>query len=559
MFIKKKTEYKIKKEVNTFDLGEIKEGVNNFDKFIIFKKKKIINVYDRICDHAGGKILSRNENHICPYHNWKFFPETGRYNNGFKKKKLSFKIKNKKIVLKNEKFIPYLKKSSSKKSIFIEYINHAFLIIKGEKFKFATDPWAFGPAFGLGWWLKNKTKKNWLDELNDCDFIYISHNHPDHLHQLSLSQIKKEIPIVIPNFLSNSVFKFLKSMNFKNVKKFNFLETFNYKKTELNFMILKSGDFRDDSGLYFTAGNTSFILNVDSNNLNSHNLPETNVFGASYAGGASGFPLVFENYSELEKRNILSKNKKIFKSIRLKELKITNAKYFLPYAGNFDEKPTKNEYLKKTNQKNTIKDYMGINDNFVTLNTHEYNEFEFFGGKLKNQNKIKNIEFQDLEKDRYRLNFKNTYSKLTKKEIRDYFLRSNFKDNLILFLNLKNHDKSNYSISINFSLSKMKIRFYKKKFSKKELNNKFQKRNLNFLMISTQIESFINIIKNMDSWENLVIGFECMVYRIPNVYNVKFWHHFSNIYVKDKFSKKRVECYSCERLNQNLFNEILSI
>ena len=35
-------------------------------------------------------------------------------------------------------------------------------------------------------------------------------------------------------------------MNFKNVKKFNFLETFNYKKTELNFMILKSGDFRDD-------------------------------------------------------------------------------------------------------------------------------------------------------------------------------------------------------------------------------------------------------------------------------------------------------------------------
>ena len=50
---------------------------------------------------------------------------------------------------------------------------------------------------------------------------------------------------------------------------------------------------------------------------------------------------------------------------------------------------------------------MGINDNFVTLNTHEYNEFEFFGGKLKNQNKIKNIEFQDLEKDRYRLNFKN--------------------------------------------------------------------------------------------------------------------------------------------------------
>ena len=50
-------------------------------------------------------------------------------------------------------------KNQFKENIFVEYVNHAFLIIRGEKFKFATDPWAFGPAFGLGWWLKNKTKK----------------------------------------------------------------------------------------------------------------------------------------------------------------------------------------------------------------------------------------------------------------------------------------------------------------------------------------------------------------------------------------------------------------
>ena len=77
-------------------------------------------------------------------------------------------------------------------------------------------------------------------------------------------------------------------------------------------------------------------------------------------------------------------------------------------------------------------------------------------------------------------------------------------------------------------------------------------------MITTQAESLANIIKNMDSWENLVIGFECMVYRIPNVYNVKFWHHFSNIYVKDKFSKKELSVILVE-IKPNLFNEILSI
>ena len=46
------------------------------------------------------------------------------------------------------------------------------LIIETENFKFATDPWALGPAFNTGWWLKHKTIINWKDELNTCDFIY---------------------------------------------------------------------------------------------------------------------------------------------------------------------------------------------------------------------------------------------------------------------------------------------------------------------------------------------------------------------------------------------------
>ena len=37
-------------------------------------------------------------------------------------------------------------------------------------------------------WLvaQKKTKNDWLERINDCDFVYISHNHPDHLHPLTL-------------------------------------------------------------------------------------------------------------------------------------------------------------------------------------------------------------------------------------------------------------------------------------------------------------------------------------------------------------------------------------
>ena len=78
-----------------------------------------------------------------------------------------------------------------KNKIKVRFINHAFIIFEYGNFSFATDPWAIGPAFANGWWLK-KTKNDWLERINDCDFVYISHNHPDHLHPLTLKTISSK-------------------------------------------------------------------------------------------------------------------------------------------------------------------------------------------------------------------------------------------------------------------------------------------------------------------------------------------------------------------------------
>ena len=80
--------------------------------------------------------------------------------------------------------------------------------------------WAIGPTFYNGWWLKNKkTHEDWIYELNNSDFIYISHNHPDHLNAQTLSKLNKDKKILVPNFLSDSTYLFLKEEGFKNIKK----------------------------------------------------------------------------------------------------------------------------------------------------------------------------------------------------------------------------------------------------------------------------------------------------------------------------------------------------
>ena len=52
--------------------------------------------------------------------------------------------------------------------------------------------------------VKNKTEINWLKELNLCDFIYISHNHPDHLNLHTLRKVDKNKVFIIPKFQHDS-------------------------------------------------------------------------------------------------------------------------------------------------------------------------------------------------------------------------------------------------------------------------------------------------------------------------------------------------------------------
>ena len=63
---------------------------------------------------------------------------------------------------------PYIgKKSNKHDKTNIRFFNHAFLKISGHNFSFCIDPWAIGPAFHTGWWLKNKTKSLELS-LSSC-------------------------------------------------------------------------------------------------------------------------------------------------------------------------------------------------------------------------------------------------------------------------------------------------------------------------------------------------------------------------------------------------------
>lgn len=60
-------------------------------------------------------------------------------------------------------------------------VNHASVLIKGESQSLLTDPWYEGDTFHRGWRLLYENTNHEIESvLNDTNFIWISHEHPDH-------------------------------------------------------------------------------------------------------------------------------------------------------------------------------------------------------------------------------------------------------------------------------------------------------------------------------------------------------------------------------------------
>ena len=551
-----KLNYLIKNKEITLNLNEVKTGVNIYENFIIFKMNNKIKIFDRKCDHAGGKIISKDGNTICPIHMWKFNPSSGYYDNGVKKKEIQYSIDKNLIKLNDITYVPKIDNFKKKLNTEIRFFNHAFLEITGDDFSFSTDPWAIGPAFNTGWWLKYPTKKDWIDRLNNSNFIFISHNHPDHLHPLTLSKINKNVPIVVPNFVTKSTEMYIKDLGFKNIQVLNFNTQYNLKNTNLIFSILKSGDFREDSGIYFSNGEFTGLLSVDANMINFGRLPKVNFYGSSFAGGASGYPLMFDNYKIEEQMKISLKDKNFLKSKIYDRLKKMSPNYFMPYAGFFSEKLKRDKKILKYNKKNSIDDYLKFCEfnKIAVLNVLKNDVYKFKGIKLINKKNIDIKVTKDLRPEKYLEYYKKEFKKIDEKYIREYFLNSNFKDNLLLYICLTNDSfqSLNQNYLINFSKSKIsfrKISKFTKSFLKKDPK-------LKKLVLKVRKESFLNTIYNKLPWEDLSIGFQCKVLRYPNLYNVNFWHHFTNIYTTSTNVRSITDCGSCESLNHFFDNQI---
>ena len=71
----------------------------------------------------------------------------------------------------------------------IKLMSHSSVTVMSSKLNILCDPWYVETAFNDGWTLLPKPSFDY-NELSKIDYLWISHEHPEHFHIPTLKAIK---------------------------------------------------------------------------------------------------------------------------------------------------------------------------------------------------------------------------------------------------------------------------------------------------------------------------------------------------------------------------------
>lgn len=103
----------------------------------------------------------------------------------------------------------------------ISYLGHTCVLVETAGRRVLCDPWLTDPAYVNSWW-------HWppvdVDprSLDPVDFIYLSHDHPDHFDPKTLVHFRRDTPIVIGNFTERPLSILLRRLGFTDVRPLDF-------------------------------------------------------------------------------------------------------------------------------------------------------------------------------------------------------------------------------------------------------------------------------------------------------------------------------------------------
>jgi CMP-N-acetylneuraminate monooxygenase len=546
--------YTVKTETHTVTLDDYAAGIHA-TSHAFFKKEvdgSVPWVISRVCDHAGGQLRISDHDAckaVCPLHNWEFDFNSLSYskipNQTFEhicKKSLPFSIHDNVLSYPIEQRGLRVPSSIGQDARMhadadLRFVCHASVMLTVGGIKLLTDPWFVGECLATGWWLKHPPKADAWDLLAAADMLYISHNHPDHLHAETLAHARRDIPIIVPKFDTDSTAQPLRAMGFTHVIELEKTRLYRVNDSDLLLCILPTGDHRDDSGLFVTCGDFSAVLTVDCVGANQYVLPQNPTFLlTNFASGASGWPLCYEVVGSLAQRaTIVTKNRGNAQLEVMKYIQATQPKVYMPYAGFFDEKAPRDSLIQEYNIKNSaesITEKISIKfPHVLAVNPMQHDRVTWRNGKVT-MNTVEQpplFHYDDAVIAAYQHKQRALLEHFDIEKVAEYFCQSEFCDELIVYLVLTDdaYTPENKGLRIDFSTTPIRYTITESAALLDTFNGLSELGHKHHLLIKVRRDSLWHIVYYGRPLEELTLGFQCRIDRKPDQYNAAFWKHYT--------------------------------
>jgi UDP-MurNAc hydroxylase len=199
------------------------------------------------------------------------------------------------------------------------------------------DPWLTDPTYHGTWWHYPPLQIG-IRDLPKIDYLYISHEHPDHFDPPTLRQLDKRVKVVIAKFKKRRFYERLRALGFEDILELDFAQVHALNDSGLTMRLIAPDRPWDDSAVLLKDGNTT-VLNVNDCHLDDATLSRLGqeeqidlafltFTGASQYPGCFEFPLA----SKIERWQA-SKESHVEEFVNW--AKLLRTKRAVPAAGNF--------------------------------------------------------------------------------------------------------------------------------------------------------------------------------------------------------------------------------
>jgi UDP-MurNAc hydroxylase len=152
----------------------------------------------------------------------------------------------------------------------VTYFGHACILLESGGTNILMDPWLVDPTYHGTWWHYPPLELG-VQDLPKLDFLYISHEHPDHFDPPTLEQIDKNVHIIIADYKRKRFHDRLSALGFRKITELPFGEEFPCNGSGLRLRLIPPDRPWDDSAILLKDGQTT-VLNVNDCHLDDTTL-----------------------------------------------------------------------------------------------------------------------------------------------------------------------------------------------------------------------------------------------------------------------------------------------